>query len=284
MNNMKQNQLVSVIIPTHNSEKTIGVAIESIINQTYKNIEIIVVDDNSTDNTETVVKKYPTVLYYRLPFDDPNRVNKRGRNINAGYSARNYGIERVNGEWVTFQDADDASLVNRIEVQMKLAQEYNSSHVCVQWQELKNEYLGKKLDVEKIFQEKNNIIISIDEILKIAKKAKGVIVPLIGKLNEYIPFEWKRLRVINKLFFGSLDPYPGSGNCPLVKREVFDKVKFNPLHKRIFPSFMGRGADRDFNFRVAETFKDSVCFNLPIYLWRSGRENPDFVGYEKYIL
>lgn len=281
---MNQDPLISVVIPAHNSEKTIGTAIKSIIGQTYKNIEIIVVDDNSTDNTGTIVKKYHTVKYYPLPFDDPNRINKRGRNINAGYSARNYGVEQSHGEWVTFQDADDASLVNRIEVQLKLAKEYNSSHVCIQWQKLKEEYAGKKLDVEKIFQEQKNIVIPTDEILRIAKRAKGPVIPLLGKINNLIPFEWKRLRIINKLFFGSLAPYPGSGNCPLVKREVFDRVKFNPLNKRVFPSFMGRGADRDFNFRVAETFKNSVCFKLPIYLWRSGRENPEFVGYEKYII
>lgn len=282
-----KHPLISVIIPTHNSAKTIGIAIDSIVNQTYPNLEIIVVDDNSADNTEEIVKNISKidsrVKYFSLPFDDPQRFNKRGRNINAGYMARNYGFDKSHGEWVTFQDADDASLLNRIEVQYNFAITKNSSHVCVQCTQFKKEYLGKKMDIKRIFKENENLTISTKEILKIAQKAKGVLIPFLGKFNEYIPFEWKRLRVINKLFFGSLEPYPGSGNCPLVKREVFDKVKFNPLNKRTYPSFMGRGVDRDFNFRVAETFKDSICLKIPLYLWNPIGKTTELKEYKKYL-
>jgi len=280
--------LISVIIPTHNCAPTIGTAIKSIVLQIYPNLEIIVVDDNSGDNTEEIVaqysKKYNNIKYYKLPYKDPNRVNKRGRNINAGYMARNYGLEKVRGDWITFQDADDGSLTNRIEVQYNLALEYKSSHVCIHWQKLKEEYVGKKLDVDRIFREKKNIVVETAEILKIARKAKGPIIKIIGALNEKIPFEIKRKRIINKLFFGSLAPYPTSGNSPLVKRKVIEKIKFNPLHKRIRPSFMGRGVDRDFNFRVAEEFKDSVSFNLPLYLYKSENQNTFFLKYEKYLI
>jgi glycosyltransferase involved in cell wall biosynthesis len=280
--------LISVIIPTHNNGTTLHTAIESMLSQTYPNIEVIVVSDNSTDNTAEVGKRYAAadarVRYFDLPFSDPNRINKRGRNINAGYSARNYALDQARGEWITFQDGDDASLANRIEVQYKLALEYNSSHVSVQWQAYRDDLLNKKLDVERIFKEKSDVVISTQKILEATRRSKGPAVGLLGPLNEHIPFEWKRLRIINKLFFGTLEPFPGSGNCPLVKRSVFDTVRFNPLHKRIWPSFMGRGADRDFNFRVAETFRDSISFNLPLYLWRMDRENPDFIGYETYII
>ena len=169
--------LISVIIPAHNSESTIGVAIDSMLTQTYPNLEIIVVDDNSTDNTEKVVREYETqnkkIQYYKLPYDDPNRVNKRGRNVNAGYLARNYGFEKARGEWITFQDADDASLVNRIEAQYNLAIEYGASHVCIQWQQFKEELLGKRLDIGKIFQEERNMVITNKEIIALAKKPKG---------------------------------------------------------------------------------------------------------------
>ena len=122
--------LISVIIPTHNSTKTIAEAVNSIINQTYKNIEIIIVDDNSSDNTKGIISKIQKenpdkkIFYHSLPFDDPNRFSKTGRNINAGYSARNYGLEKAKGDWITFQDADDVSFLNRIEWQYKFAQKY----------------------------------------------------------------------------------------------------------------------------------------------------------------
>lgn len=264
--------LISVIIPAHNSATTIGTAIASMAEQTYPNLEIIVINDNSTDKTAAVVreltKKYTNLFYYALPYDDPHRFNRRGRNINAGYAARNYGFEKVRGQWITFQDADDASLLNRIEVQYELAQKYNSNHICIDWQTYDDALIGKKLDVDKILSVQREVMISKQEIQKLAKKTKGPIVPFLGQLNALIPFEFKRLRIINKLFFGSLDPYPCAGNSPLFRREVIEKVKFRPLAERIWPSFMGRGADRDFNFQVAETFQNSYAFCIPLYLWR----------------
>ena len=279
--------LISVIIPAHNNENTISVAIESISNQTYPNLEIIVIDDNSTDNTEIVVLelmgKHKNLSYYTDQFNDPNRLNKYGRNINAGYSARNCGFEKVRGEWITFQDADDASLLNRIEVQYGLAKKYNATHICVDWQKLEGTLLNKKLDVNKILEEQNNVIIQPEEIIALAKKTKGLIIPLLGPINKLIPFECKRWRIINKLFFGSLAPYPGTGNSPLFKKEVLEKVKFRKLSERIWPSFVGRGADRDFNFQVAETFKNSYTFFIPLYLWRQEAQNNRYNKYEQYL-
>lgn len=280
--------LISVIIPTYNSARTIGVAIHSILKQTYNNIEVIVIDDKSTDNTKEVMEEIMAtdsrVKYFLLPFDDPHRYNKRGRNINAGYTARNYGFEKAHGEWITFQDADDASLSNRIEEQYKLAKKYNATHLCVDWQQFDSTLLNKKLDTDRILKEQSGVMVGPKEITALAKKTRGVIIPLLGPINKYIPFEWKRLRIINKLFFRSLASYPGTGNSPLFKREVIDKVKFRPLSERIWPSFMGRGADRDFNFQVAETFKNSYTFYLPLYLWRQDKPDARYNNYKKYLL
>lgn len=280
--------LISVIIPTYNSVDTIDIAIRSIQKQTYPNLEIIVIDDKSTDETKDVVEAISEtdsrVVYFLLPFDDPHRYNKRGRNINAGYMARNYGLEMARGKWITFQDSDDASLVNRIETQYELALQYNATHLCVDWQQFNPALLEKRLDVTKILEDQSNIIIEPKEIDLLTKRTKGIIIPLLGPINKLIPFEWKRLRGINKLFFRSLAPYPGTGNSPLFKREVIEKVRFRALPNRIWPSFTGRGADRDFNFQVAETFKNSFVFKLPLYLWRQKSQNADYVNYSKYLI
>lgn len=284
---MKTSPLISVIIPSYNCATTIREAVLSIVNQTYKNLEIIVVDDNSDDDTQQIVaeltKKNTNVFYHKINESDNFRVNKRGRNINAGWRARNYGFEKTQGEWIVFQDADDGSLLNRIEVMYEYALKYNSSHVCAQWLQFDEKLTGKRLDVDAIIRDHADIIIPSSKIIEVAKRAKGVIPMILGPLHQFIPFEIKRMRIINRFFFGALDSYPGTAHS-LIKREVMHKIKWLPLSKRIWPSFTGRGADRDFNFRVATTFRNSICINLPLYLWRVDRQNPDYGNYTKYLI
>ena len=262
--------LISVIIPAHNNETTIATAIQSMLNQIYSNLEVIVVDDNSTDGTREVVKRFKSVKYLSLPFDDRHRFNRRGVNINAGWMARNFGIDHTRGEWITFQDADDASMLNRIEIQLALAQEFQSNHVCTNWQRFDETLLEKILDVEPFLRSKDAILLPTN-LTELAQETKGIGFTLMDGFHRFVPFPIKhRMR----FFFRQWDPYPFAGNSPLVKREVFDQVRFRPSEKRVWPSDRGRGADRDFNFQVAETFKNSLCVNIPLYLWRVNTQNP----------
>lgn len=265
------NPLISVIIPARNSSETIKTALDSITAQTYKNLEVIVVDDNSTDDTKSVViklaKEDARIHYYVLPEDDPERFDPTlNRNINAGYAARNFGFTKATGEFITFQDADDASLLNRIEVQYVLLTKYNATHICTTIAPFDKKRIGTALEM-KDYAKAENDLITPDKIYELSQTTKGLVAKLSPALNARVPFRFKRMRVINKLFFGSLAPYPGAGNSPLFKREVIRKVQFRKLTDRIWPSFMGRGADRDFNFQVAETFKNSYVFPVPLYMW-----------------
>jgi glycosyltransferase involved in cell wall biosynthesis len=286
---MIDRPLISVIIPAHNNADTIATAIESIARQTYRNLEILVIDDNSTDATRTIVeelgKKYHScnVFYYALPFDDPNRVNSRGRNVNAGYSARNYGFTKAHGEWITFQDADDASLLNRIEVQYHMALEHDAIHVSVDWFPFDEANLGKKLDIDAVIAEHPDYLIGKKTLARLARKTKGVAMLLPRAIRSRIPFEAKRMRIINKLFFRSLAPYPCAGNTPLFRREVLSRVQFRASDERVWPTFVGRGADRDFDFEVAETFKRSIALRLPLYMWRAKDPNPAWSDIERYL-
>lgn len=271
--------LITVIIPAHNNADRIGVALESIINQTYANLEIIVVDDNSKDNTKEVIMEFCSrdsrVKYLALTTDDPNRIDpKLKRNINAGYAARNLGLSKASGELITFQDADDASLLNRIEIQYSLINKHKATHVCTDWIPFSQEFLSKKFLIDEYMQtyankDQTEKIIGPEELYKISQKTKGLVAKISPWLNSIIPFRIKRLRLINRIFFGSLDSYPGAGNSPLFRREVIEKVQFRKLANRVWPSFMGRGADRDFNFQVAETFRNSYIFPIPMYMWHT---------------
>lgn len=85
----------SIIIPAHNAEKEIERALKSINSQTYKDYEIIVIDDCSSDNTYNILKEYKNIT-----------VIKNKQNLKAGGS-RNKGIEQATGEYIIFLDADD---------------------------------------------------------------------------------------------------------------------------------------------------------------------------------
>lgn len=243
-------------------------AIRSILNQTHTNLEVIVVDDNSTDGTREVVAKFPAVYYLKLPFDDPHRFNHRGVNINAGWMARNFGIDHAQGDWITFQDADDASMKNRIEVQLELAGRYDSNHVCINWQKFDESLIDTTLDIEPYLAQPHALI-DRTELMELAKKTKGHGCSL--PIHTLVPFPIKRRL---KFFFPNWKPYPFAGNSPFVRRDIFDRVRFRPSHQRVWPSDRGRGADRDFNFQVALTFQNSLCVNMPLYLWRVEKQNP----------
>lgn len=92
------NDLISIIIPIYNAEEYIEECIDSIIQQSYKNWELILVNDGSTDNSFTICKKYS------LNYQNINTYNKTNEGVSI---ARNYGISKAKGKWITFIDSDD---------------------------------------------------------------------------------------------------------------------------------------------------------------------------------
>ena len=271
---------ISVVMPARNASQTIEVAIESILQQTHRELELIIVDDNSTDETTDIALGYAArdqrVRVYSLPQDDPERFSLNGTNINAGWAARNHGMGLAEGEWITFQDADDASLLNRMRVQHEFAVKYGSSHVCIDWQKYVPEHLGKHLDVDAILAgcAKEHLVTNSVEILDLANRCKGIIPSYFGWLHNRVPHNVRTFRAIDRLFFRDMRiPYPGAANSPMIKAEITREILFRPLTRRVWPSRRGRGADRDFNFNVAELVGNSVSVNLPLYLWRQNGEN-----------
>jgi len=115
MEQVKTGPLVSVIFPAYNSETGIGTAIDSILAQTWKNLELLVVDDCSTDQTATVIKEYAQrddrITFYSTP-------------VNSGpYVARNIALAAATGEYVTINDADDWSHPEKIATQVRHLEE-----------------------------------------------------------------------------------------------------------------------------------------------------------------
>src|SRR5699024_5150668 len=102
---------ISVILPAYNCENEIKTAIESLLDQTWKNIELLIVDDCSTDSTFNVAKEYE---------QKDKRIKVLQTPENSGpYVARNLALEIANGEYVTVNDADDWSHIQKLEIQVK---------------------------------------------------------------------------------------------------------------------------------------------------------------------
>lgn len=105
---MEKKPLVSIIIPCYNVEKYIEDTLLSVINQSYKNIEIIVINDGSTDKTLEILKRFSDNKNIKI-------IDKKNEGVSK---ARNIGIQEANGELITFLDGDDIYLKEKIEIQV----------------------------------------------------------------------------------------------------------------------------------------------------------------------
>ena len=111
---------ISCITPTYNRAHLLPRAIESTINQTYQNWEMIIVDDGSEDNTEEVVREYMKIDERIRYFKNPGE---------GGNAARNYGIKQAKGAWIAFLDDDDENLPGRFQKQLNAANETGSNYI-----------------------------------------------------------------------------------------------------------------------------------------------------------
>lgn len=129
------DKLVSVIIPTYKRFDTLSTAIQSVIEQTYNNIEIIVVDDNDPDttyrkNTESIMEKYKNCSNIKYI--------KHERNKN-GSAARNTGFRNSRGDYIMYLDDDDEFLPEKVESQLSCLEELDAS-----WGACYTNYIRKK--------------------------------------------------------------------------------------------------------------------------------------------
>ncbi len=133
-------ELISIVIPVFNSEKYIERCITSVLNQTYKNIEIIIINDGSKDDSETIIKNY-TKKDYRIKYYSQE---------NIGVSAtRNNGINYAKGKYITFIDSDDYYETKAIEHLYNLIKSSNYDFVRGNYRLKKNNDVIKSGKIEK---------------------------------------------------------------------------------------------------------------------------------------
>ncbi|MDM5209490.1 glycosyltransferase family 2 protein [Cytobacillus kochii] len=137
---MRSEELVSIITPAYNCEKYISEAIESVLAQSYSNWEILIVNDNSTDNTEIIVNEYS---------QKDSRIKVINLNENSGAAvARNTAIENARGRFIAFLDSDDRWKRDKLKQQIGFMIEKKYGFTFTEYEYIQD----KNNSVEKTFK------------------------------------------------------------------------------------------------------------------------------------
>ena len=134
--NSKSNPLISIITSSYNAANTIEATIQSILNQTYVNIEYIVIDGNSSDGTADIIAKYANHLSYWISEDD-----------NGIYHAWNKGLKQAKGDWIGFLGADDIYYPDAIQNYVELISKSSND---LDFVSSRCEYVDKDLNFIKV--------------------------------------------------------------------------------------------------------------------------------------
>ena len=146
---------VSMIIPLYNVEKFVGRCVQCIKNQTYQNIEVIFVNDGSTDNTAVVCEKCISGM------DNFQMISTDNRGVS---SARNTGVSKAVGEYVVFADADDFFFEDYIEYLVQLALKYDADIAMCDYRKQKADELKLKNPPKKIYEKVYSITEALENV------------------------------------------------------------------------------------------------------------------------
>lgn len=139
---------VSIIIPIYNTEKYLEDCLKSLINQTYQNIELIIVNDGSTDNSYQICQKYSNYKNIKL-------INQKNQGVSI---ARNAGINIATGDYLMFVDSDDYIKANMVEVLVNNIKESDLA-ICEYYEEYKNKSIPVKIkSADKVINNKEAML------------------------------------------------------------------------------------------------------------------------------
>jgi len=190
------NPLISIIIPTYNRAWCINRAIDSCLNQTYQNFEIVITDDGSTDNTEELIKKYNNDKIRFFKFEQNQGVIK----------ARNNSIINSKGEWILLFDSDDELNPNCLETFVEYINKLENDKIKMIFAHFVNTATGKTKISDKfqqILKQQNNILNYHNFIC--AGVAIGDPLPIVKKeVFDKVPYDThikRNMAVVWHLFF-----------------------------------------------------------------------------------
>jgi len=228
---------ITVIVTNYNHSKYIEGAIKSINEQTYSNIEVIIIDDGSTDNSREIIVDLRN-KYKRNPIKTIFLDENKGK-----WNALNIAISQATGELITLQDADDACVPKRIELQHQVLKESNSLHNLCGFVHCYSE--------EDIQKHLNYSLPQSIETIDHASVTKNVYIGLnTPGINHYF-----------------VDPkYEVHGASCLFYKKLWD------FGMKFLPGNMGlrcqKAEDSDFNTKVTLLMQKTSVIKQPLYLYR----------------
>lgn len=258
---------LSVIMPVYNSEKYLQEAIESVLNQTFSRFELIIINDGSTDNSESIIKKY-----------NDKRIRYYKNDINRGLIyTLNRALDLSQGEYIARMDSDDISLPMRFEKQVKFLDENDEIDVVGGWIRIihengRNKYYKPATDFENI---KVNMLFRTE-----------LVHPLVMYRKTYI----------NKLEVCYSSDYPSCEDYELWARTIGNSKFYNIpevlLNYRYLEQSITRIADREKNKlqrdylhkKIYEQILKNLQFNITeeiLDLHRSICDDKEILEYDK---
>jgi len=215
---------VSIIVPVYNTEKYLKKCLDSLVKQTLKDIEIIVVNDGTKDNSQIIIDKY--VEKY------PNLIKSYIKKNGGLSSARNYGLKYAKGEYIAFVDSDDWVEKNKYELMYKKAKEQNFDVVCCNFYSIYN----NNVKIENLNIEEN--LLSKEEIKNKMKHINIAVWNKIYKRNLFNCVKFKEGILYEDIDF-TYKLIPHIKSIGFLKQPLYNYVKrensiSNMLDKKVF--------------------------------------------------
>ena len=221
------NPIVSVIIPVYNTEKYLNKCLVSVVNQTYRNFELIIIDDGSTDGSQKICDDFAV---------QDDRITVIHQNNSGVSSARNVGIKVAKAEWIMFVDSDDVLELNALEVLLSNADKFNAQMLFA------SGYRKYGADENIIYSSQFDFFVY--QVQKYGKKIFNACFSGVSCIDSVYSDEERALEF---LFYPVMKIY---------KRDCI---------KTLFNEKLSWGEDRVFNYQFVSACDTIVYVNIPIY-------------------
>lgn len=262
-------KLVSVIIPVYNCENYIKRCIDSIINQSYLNLEIIIINDGSTDNSDKILNEYKK---------KDSRIVYLNHDNHGPSFTRNVGIKKMKGDYFLFVDSDDELDLNYIKTMVKIIEKNNSDIViggsididCYQNKyNIKNNYTVNCKNVNELWSKFaiDDISISIWGKLYKTKSCKSILFNEMIKNTEDKLYIFEMFKIIKKVsetnyngyihYFDNLNSLSRKWNDKVIDNLVFVENNINEFINKKLPDYN----DIPISLTLLYICRNSIYFN-----------------------